>query len=92
MNFPKSDTGPLGVSLEVFLARSDAFLSSFDLRRVASFTYAYNVPLKTMHALQKEVNGSNGVLPKREKNTPCSSVLIRSLDRDRITELKYVVL
>ena len=34
MNFSKNDTGPFGVCLEVFLARSEALLSRFDLRRV----------------------------------------------------------
>ena len=67
---------PFGVSLEVFLARSEAPLSRFDFRRVVSFTYPQRA-FQTMHALQK---GPNGVVPKREKPTPFSSVLVRSLD------------
>ena len=39
MTFSKNDTGPFGVSLEVFLARSEAPLSRFDLRCVVCFTY-----------------------------------------------------
>ena len=56
MTFSKNDTGPFGVSLEVFLARSEAPLSRFDLRRVVCSTYP-QCAFQTLHALQKEVNG-----------------------------------
>ena len=54
MTFSKN--GPFGVSLEVFLARSEAPLSCFGLRRVVCFTNS-QCAFQTMHALQKEVNG-----------------------------------
>ena len=47
---------PFGVSLEVFLARSEATLSRFDVRLVVCFTYP-QCAFQTLHALQKEVNG-----------------------------------
>ena len=50
MTFSENDTGPLGVSLEVFLARSESPLSRFDLRRVVRFTYP-QCAFQTMHAL-----------------------------------------
>ena len=45
-NDSKNDTGPFGV----FLARSEASLSRFDLRRVVWFTYP-QCAFQTMHAL-----------------------------------------
>ena len=41
----------LGCLLEVFLARSEAVLSRFDLRRVVCFTHAHNVQLFTFYVL-----------------------------------------
>ena len=67
----KTDTGPFGMSLEVFLARSEAPVPCFDLRQVVCF--AYQCAFQTVHALEKKVDG---VLPKGEKHTPFSSVLI----------------
>ena len=78
MGFSKNDTGPFGVSLEVFSARSGASVGRFDLRRVVWFTYP-QCALQTMHALQKEVNGVKWCCTKR-RETPFSSVLILSLD------------
>ena len=70
MTFSKKDTGPFGVSLEVFLARSQAPLSCFDLPRVVCFTYP-QCAFQTMHALQKEVNGAKWcLLYQKERNTP----------------------
>ena len=56
MTFSKNDTGPFGVSLEVFVARSEAPSSRFDLRRGVCFTDP-RCACHTMHALQKEVGG-----------------------------------
>ena len=69
MTFSKTDTGPFGVSLELFLARSEASLSRFDLLRVVCFTYP-QCALQTMHALQQEVNGGQMVPYQKERNTP----------------------
>ena len=66
----------------VFLARSEAFLSRFDLRRVVWFTraHAHNVQFKTMHVpFERRSMGSNGALPEKEKHTPFRPVLIPSL-------------
>ena len=46
MRLSKNDTGPLGVSLEVFLARSEADLSPYDLRRVWYASCTHNVHFK----------------------------------------------
>ena len=56
MIYSQNDTGPFGVSLEVFPARSEDSLSCFDLRRVEYFTYP-QCAFQKMHALQNEVNG-----------------------------------
>ena len=69
MTFSKNDTGPFGVSLEVFLARSEAPLSRFDLRRVVCFTYP-QCAFQTMHALQKEVSGVKWCCTKRRETHP----------------------
>ena len=53
---PNNDSGPFGVSLEVFLPRSEARLSRFDLRRVLCFAYQ-QCAVQTMQAPQKEVHG-----------------------------------
>ena len=78
MTFSKNDTGPFGVPLEVVLAHSEASLSRFDLRRVVWFTYP-QWAFQTVRALQKEVNGVKWCVPKGEKHTPFSSVLIPRL-------------
>ena len=65
MTFPKNDTGPFGVSLEVFLARSEASLSCFDLRRAVCSTYP-ECAFQTMHALQ----WGPTVVYQKERNTP----------------------
>ena len=49
-----------------FLARSEAPLSRFDLRRVVCFTYPQGA-FQTMHALQKEVNGVKWSCTKRRE-------------------------
>ena len=64
MTFSRNDTGPFGVSLEVFLARSEAPLGRFDLSCVVCFTYP-QCAFQTMHALQKEVNGVKRCCTKR---------------------------
>ena len=66
MTFSKSDAAPFVVSLEVFLARSEAILSHFDLRRVVCFTYGHNVHFKQCMPFKRRSMGPNGVLPKRE--------------------------
>ena len=69
MAFFTNDTGPFGVSLEVFLARSEASLSRFDLHSVVWFTYP-QCAFQTKHALQKEVNGVEWCCPKRREPHP----------------------
>ena len=69
MTLSKNDTGSFGVSLEVFLACSEAPLSRFDLRRVVCFTYP-QCAFQTMHALQKEVNGVEWCCTKRRETHP----------------------
>ena len=69
MTFSKNDTGPLEVSLGVFLARSEAPLSRFDLRRVVCFTYP-QCAFQRMHAVQKEVNGVKLCCTKRRETHP----------------------
>ena len=72
MTFSKNDTEPFGVSVEVFLARSEDSLSRFDLRRVVWFT-------DPQCAFQKIACPSKGgqwgqrVLYQKERNTPPSA-------------------
>ena len=80
MTFSKNNTGPFEVSLEVFLARSEALWRRFDLHRVVCFTYAHNVHCKQCVPFKRRSMGLNGVPSKREKHPPFSSVLMRSLD------------
>ena len=68
-DFLKNDNGPFGVSLEVFLARFEAPLSRFDLRRVVCFTYP-QWAFPTMRALHKEVNGVKWCCTKRRETHP----------------------
>ena len=74
-NFSKNDTGPFGVSLEVFSADSEAPLSRFDLRLTHNVNFTQCMPFK------RRLMGSNGVVPKGEKHTPFSPALISSLDK-----------
>ena len=69
MIFSTNDTGPFEVSLEVFLTRSGASLSRFDLRPVVCFTYPQCV-FQTLHALQKEVNGVEWCCTKQRETNP----------------------
>ena len=69
MTFSENDTGPFGVSLEVFSAPSEALLSRFDLRRVVRFTYP-QYAFQTMHALQKEVNAVKWGFTKKRETHP----------------------
>ena len=77
--FSKNDTGPFGVSLEVFLARSEASLSRFDLRRVVCFTYS-QCAFRTMHALQREVNAVKWYFTTKRETYPLQLGPNNSLD------------
>ena len=67
--FAENGTVPFGVSLEVFLARSEAPVRRFDLRRVVRFTYP-QCAFQTMSACQKEVNGVRRCCTKRREIHP----------------------
>ena len=56
-------------SPEVFLARSEASLSRFELRRVVCFTYP-QCAFQTMRALQKDDNGVKCSCTKRRETHP----------------------
>ena len=86
MTHSKNDTGPFGVSLAVFSARSEAPLSRFVLRRVVCFTYP-QCTFQTMHALQKEVTGVKWRCTKRRKTPPSARSEYQVSIRVRYTEL-----
>ena len=75
----KNDTGPFGVSSEVFGARSEAPLSRFDLHRV-DVSLTHSVHVTQCMPFKRRSMGSNGVVRKGEKHIPFSSPLIPSRD------------
>ena len=89
MTFSDNDTGPFGVSL----ARSEAPLSRFDLRRVVCCTDS-QCAFQTMHALQKEVNAWGQMVSyQKERDTaPSARSQYQALIRVGVAEVKYLVL
>ena len=69
MTLSRNATGPLGLSSEVFLARSEAPLDHFDHRRVVCFPHPH-CAVQTVRALQKEVNGVQWCCTERRETHP----------------------